>query len=91
MDDPLSWPVKSAARSGASTRDPAALLDALIDTQPAATLARIRSLVAGSPRLRSAVADQLEEAIAADRQLDAQIDRIANDAARAQEIGRAHV
>ena len=83
MDDPLSWPVKSAAR--ASTPDPAALLDALIDTQPAVTLARIRSLVTGSPRLRSAVADQLEEAIAADRLLDAQIDRIANDAARAQE------
>src|SRR5262252_2569551 len=83
MDDPLSWPVKSAAR--ASTPDPAALLDALIDTQPAVTLARIRSLVTGSPRLRSAVADQLEEAIAADRLLDAQIDRIANDASRAQE------
>src|SRR5262252_4781377 len=83
MDDPLSWPVKSAAR--ASTPDPAAQLDALIDSQPAATLARIRSLVTGSPRLRSAIADQLDEAIAADRRLDAQLDRIATDAARAQE------
>ena len=85
MDDSLSWPVKFSTRGGAPFPDPAALLDTLVGTQPAATLARIRSLIAASPRLRAAVADHLDDAIAADRQLDAQIDRIAADAARAQE------
>src|SRR5262249_47709447 len=85
MDDPLSWPVKPMAGGGAPPPDPAALLDALIETQSAAALARVRSILTASPRLRSAAADRLDEAITADRHLDAQVDRIATDAARAQE------
>jgi acetaldehyde dehydrogenase/alcohol dehydrogenase len=81
----MSRPVKTAPRRGAPSADPAALLEMLIDAQPAATLARIRSLVTVSPRLRSTIADRLDDAIAADRQLDAEIDRVATDAARAQE------
>jgi acyl-CoA reductase-like NAD-dependent aldehyde dehydrogenase len=83
-DEWTSWPIKPAARGGA-TADSAPLLETLIEEQPAATLARIRSLLKVSPRMRSTIAGQLDEAIAADLQLDAEIDRIAADAARAQE------
>jgi hypothetical protein len=83
-DDRISRPVKPAARTGESA-DPTALLEMLIDAQPAAAPTRIRSLVTVSQRLRSTIADQLDDAIAADRRLDTEIDRIATGATRAQE------
>src|SRR5262249_15557642 len=70
---------------GAASGDLTALLGTLIDAQPAATLSRLRSLLTASPRLRAAVADQLDDAMATDRQLDVEVDRIATAAVYAQE------
>ena len=84
-DDTLSLSTKPATRDGAASGDLTALLGTLIDAQPAATLSRLRSLLTASPRLRAAVADQLDDAMATDRQLDVEVDRIATAAVYAQE------
>jgi acetaldehyde dehydrogenase / alcohol dehydrogenase len=79
----MSSPLFSTASAGTAV-DPAAALETLIDGHPVATLALVRSLVDTGLLDRSAVARRLDAAIAADGRLDAEIDRIATGAARAQ-------
>src|SRR6185295_2803761 len=60
-------------------------LDSLIDSLDAAALERVRALIAGAPPARGIAAKRLDDAIADDRRIDAEVDRVAADAARAQE------
>lgn len=79
-------PVSPSARTDTAPVDAAALLDAFIDSQPAAALEAVRSLVSGAAPVRRATADRLSEAIAADQRLDADVNQIASDGSRAQEV-----
>ena len=84
--DMIPSPVLPSAHTDAAPVDAAALLDAFIDSQPAAALEAVRSLVSGAAPERRAAAERLSEAIAADQRLDADVNRIASDASRAQEV-----
>src|SRR5262249_41433794 len=85
-NDPMSWPATTPATpADPPDVDAATLLEALVDSQPAAALARIRSLVTVSHALRATIADRLDDAIAGDRLVGLDADRIVGNAARAQE------
>ena len=60
-------------------------LDSLIDSLDAPALERVRALIAGAPPARGIAAKRIDDAIADDRRIDAEVDRVASDAARAQE------
>ena len=84
--DSSPWSGVPPADSLSAPDDLAACVDALIESQPAATLAVVRALVDAAAPARAAAAVRLAEAVAADACLDVEVDRIASTARCAQEI-----
>jgi acetaldehyde dehydrogenase/alcohol dehydrogenase len=84
--DMLAPPDAAAYAIDESLAEPAAVLETLIATQPAATLALVRSLLRGAPEALTRAVARLTEAEEADRGVDGDVDILASNAVHAQHV-----